>query len=313
VSQLQSIFGIITEHVVETQKVIDKLKEFASVHPIAQAAIVAVLIPYQLLKNEHMFIGRFRDLFDKMRTLLKELSVVKGEAKFQLATDAIKSLMKTSLEFSNYVKNFMSANRFKRFAKAQVDIKKLDGFAESFDDYGVAFQRAILYQVAGDVNILLGIENKKEVRRRLDPVRPGPDRDPCMEGTRVNILERINNWIDEKDDPSQERNSNGSNAFEGNVSDADLAGGNHGEAGSTDAHAKHAQMTNIFWLSGAPGAGKYAISTSIVRRLESSKRCAKFFIDGQSKDSGILARSGVPLRPNSLIHILATRSHFTTS
>ncbi len=43
-----------------------------------------------------------------------------------------------------------------RFAKAQVDIKKLDGFAESFDDYGVAFQRAILYQVAGDVNILLG-------------------------------------------------------------------------------------------------------------------------------------------------------------
>lgn len=129
----------------------------------------------------------------------------------------------------------------------------------------------------------------------------------------MNILERINNWIDEKDDPSQERNSNGSNAFEGNVSDADLAGGNHGEAGSTDAHAKHAQMTNIFWLSGAPGAGKYAISTSIVRRLESSKRCAKFFIDGQSKDSGILARSGVPLRPNSLIHILATRSHFTTS
>ncbi len=65
----------------------------------------------QLLKNEHTFIGRFRDLFDKMRTLLKELSVVKGEAKFQLATDAIKSLMKTSLEFSNYVKNFMSANR----------------------------------------------------------------------------------------------------------------------------------------------------------------------------------------------------------
>ncbi len=46
----------------------------------------------QLLKNEHTFIGRFRDLFDKMRTLLKELSVVKGEAKFQLATDAIKKV-----------------------------------------------------------------------------------------------------------------------------------------------------------------------------------------------------------------------------
>ncbi len=129
----------------------------------------------------------------------------------------------------------------------------------------------------------------------------------------MNILERINNWIDDKDDPPQERNSNASNAFEGNVSDADLAGGNHGEAGSAT-RMRNMLRGQIFSGFLAPLEREnlqFRLALSGVWRVPND--APNSLLTGSPKDSGILARSGVPLRPNSLIHILATRSHFTTS
>ncbi len=67
-----------------------------------------------------------------------------------------------------------------------------------------------------------------------------------MDGTRVTILKRIDDWMVNKD----------------------------------------AKTPNILWLTGAPGAGKSAISISVVKRLKTTelketKRYAKFFIDRQ--------------------------------
>ncbi|KLO04132.1 hypothetical protein SCHPADRAFT_947940, partial [Schizopora paradoxa] len=232
VSGIKEALGQIFEMLDSVQGFENALKGISSVHPIASVAVSVAFLPYQLMKNESEFKGHLRDTVEKMRDLLRELKSVEGEAKLQLAMDAIKECMKTAFKFTSYVCDFMKRKGLQRFAKAQLEGPELEEFAKAFDKNRDVFRSAINYQVAAGVNTLLNEaeHNKLEAERSklerlLAPVT-GPRPNDCYDGTREDILQQIKDWI----------------------------------AGSSE--------NNILWISGAPGVGKSAISSSFVRHLE---------------------------------------------
>ncbi|KLO10462.1 hypothetical protein SCHPADRAFT_892309 [Schizopora paradoxa] len=232
VSGVKEALGQIFELLDSVQGFENVLKGISSIHPIASAAVSVAFLPYQLMKNESEFKGSLRDTVEKMRDLLRELKSVEGEAKLHLATDAIKECMKTAFTFMSYVCNFMDRKGLQRFAKAQLDGPELEDFAKAFDKNRDAFRNAINYQVAAGVNTLLdeAEHNKLEAERSKLERLLAP-----VSGPRPNDC-----YDGTREDILQQIK--------------DWIGGS--------------SENNILWISGAPGVGKSAISSSFVRHLE---------------------------------------------
>ncbi len=96
------------------------------------------------------------------------------------------------------------------------------------------------------LSIDVAIKADAFLRRRLKPSTQALLDDECLPGTRTSVLRRAEDWV-HSDDP---------------------------------------EISNILWVIGAPGAGKSAIATTIVKVLESSNKCicAKVFAKRDFED-----------------------------
>ncbi|KLO10069.1 hypothetical protein SCHPADRAFT_535108 [Schizopora paradoxa] len=249
ISKIQSVLGSIgdgTDAHAMVKYLANAVESLASVHPIANAAVVALLIPYKILRNEREFVNELRELANDMRNSLASLMDAQLKAKIESGRDSAKELFRTLLEASKYVWEYSHKHRFERVAKAQ--------FADELQEYRKRlricrenFRESILVQVLIDIGLLRSadtVDYEAFMKNRLAPVSHPGSEHSCMSGTRQGIFETIYDWLENYDEP------------------------------------------NILFISGAPGAGKSAVASSIIEGLtkrscdpdDGGSGCAKFFI-----------------------------------
>ncbi|KLO10470.1 hypothetical protein SCHPADRAFT_942802 [Schizopora paradoxa] len=245
VKTMKSVLSSLSDNVDAINIVTNSLKGVSKIHPIAQAVTSVVLLPLQLMKNEHIFTGRVKSLVENMKETLERLNMVQNIEDFQYSRDILRSMMKDYLRFQIYVCKLKKMNGAVRMLKAHSDTKELGDFEHKFKENGEKLRDMIMMESAADTKQVLSTQEKDELRRLLDPVVTSRPRE-CHDGTREGVLQMIEDWID---------NSN---------------------------------YKNILWISGAPGVGKSALSSSTVKLLETRWRnkhtnpFAVFFINRQA-------------------------------
>ncbi|KLO10473.1 hypothetical protein SCHPADRAFT_942803 [Schizopora paradoxa] len=245
VKTMKSVLGCLSDNVDAINIVTNSLKSVSKIHPIAQAVTSVVLLPLQLMKNEHIFTGRVKALVENMKETLERLNMVQNIEDFQYARDILRSMMRDYLRFQIYVCKFKKMSGAVRLLRVQAGTRELDGFERKFKENGEKLRDMVMIESAGDTKQVLSIQEEDRLRRLLDPTVTSRPRE-CHDGTREGVLQRIEDWID---------NSN---------------------------------EKNTLWISGAPGVGKSALSSSTVKLLETRWRnnhtnpFAVFFINRQT-------------------------------
>ncbi|KLO14925.1 WD40 repeat-like protein [Schizopora paradoxa] len=233
ITQLRSILEPIADNMDVVQKLEEGLETLASVHPIAKAAIVALMIPFNMMKKEAEFVSGLKGLGNEMKELLTCLSDARYAAKITSAANSVAEIIKTVLEASQYINDFMNKGALERFTAAQFS-KSLDGYKNKFVALRESFRDAMIVQIAVNVDELQSNASNAVLRDRLAPAPQEAIDSGCMDGTRVSVLKAVSDWL------------------------------------------SNPNASNILWISGAPGAGKTAISATVVRDIL-KYRCAKFF------------------------------------
>ncbi|KLO19718.1 hypothetical protein SCHPADRAFT_898656 [Schizopora paradoxa] len=245
ISAFRSVFNSVADNV-DVQglcTVIESLKTFAAIHPFVNIVVTALLVPYEMLKRQHEFVGDLKALASDVCMSLKSMASAFPEMELDSAKEAVVGLLKIVVKASQYVNDFFNKGATRRFAAAQFR-SKLDEHKSALHDRRLDFREAALIQILIKNGAMKDRgDDMTFLRRKLKPSEQTPIDGGCMKGTRKTVLSNLDEWLDSTDVP------------------------------------------NLFWISGAPGAGKTAIASTVVRKLlqdgsETFKffDCVKFFI-----------------------------------
>jgi len=247
---LKSILELITIPENALQVLENTMETVKDLHPLANAVLTALSIPYQLLKNEDKFKKNLKDLAEAMHTAFECLRDARYHTKITSAKGLFASIMKIIRDAATFIDIYRRNDRFKQFVGAQFS-KRLEKYAEELKRNWHDFARAMIVQIADHADEMRPLLKEatvdvREIRsemlddlleNRLRPVEQQALEDSCLKGTRVNILSDVRAWLRD-----------------------------------------YQSTKNILWIVGAPGAGKSTIATTIARELsDEAPFCAKFF------------------------------------
>ncbi|KLO11071.1 WD40 repeat-like protein [Schizopora paradoxa] len=180
-----------------------------------------------------------------MRSLLELLADARSIARLTSVKNAVMDIMKAVVNCSYFINDFINKGRFKQFGAAQTH-SKLDEHRENLEKLRKRLGEALNLQVADSVDGISGVVNKIA-------------KDDEDERTQELLSKRL---------APAEQQSLGSPCLKGTRTSI-LA--------EVEKWMKDTNQPNVFWISGAPGAGKSTISTTIVKEILTHK-CARFFV-----------------------------------
>ncbi|KAI0071930.1 hypothetical protein K474DRAFT_1668455 [Panus rudis PR-1116 ss-1] len=204
-------------------------------NPIVKIVVTALEVPYKMLQNEKEFSDDLLELGRNMQSLMSCLKALKDTqaAQSDILFEPLEAIMETILEAAQFVRSHLRKTDIGKIIASQ--------FRENLNDLKSDFHRLERnFNLALNAYVVAEQAAEREratIRTALRPVKHKRIRSKCMEGTRVEILNEVDEWLRQID------------------------------------------ATNILWLTGAPGAGKSAIMSTLVARY--GARCAHIFL---SKD-----------------------------
>jgi len=116
-SQLRSVFDILDANVAVLQTVTQALENVASAHPLAKAAVSALLIPYKLLEAEHKFTKNLLSLKDEMQPLIKLVADARWIAELTSTKDSVWKIMNAVIDASHFIYKFVKKGRIRTFLR----------------------------------------------------------------------------------------------------------------------------------------------------------------------------------------------------
>lgn len=114
--------------------------------------------------------------------------------------------------------------------------------------------------------------------RKLDPAEKPALVGRCLTGTRKAFLLKVETWLASKKLPDHiltSADDEGSTDDKGTIDES--ADDESADDESPDSECADDKLLNMLWISGAPGAGKSALASTIISKLLNHK-CATFFI-----------------------------------
>ncbi|KAI9460313.1 hypothetical protein HD554DRAFT_1594164 [Boletus coccyginus] len=108
---LKSVLSYVGDNTNVLDGIMAALGQLGSIHPIAQAAVTALSIPYQLLANEREFHNDLKSLGDVMRTLVTCLTEVQDVAKISPVKENFKEILRAVLWGSSFIQTHLKKGR----------------------------------------------------------------------------------------------------------------------------------------------------------------------------------------------------------
>ncbi|KLO19527.1 hypothetical protein SCHPADRAFT_65910 [Schizopora paradoxa] len=292
-------------------KAVKTLEKLTGIHPFVGIVIKALLIPYNMWKQKNGFMDHLKALTREIYAVFASIVTAYPATELVHAKDAVADLAKLMLDASEYVEGFAKADEMslkyssrafhhiKRFAAAQFP-KKLDDFRTDLRERRLDFREATLVDVLVKSGTLKDRgDDMSYLERKLRPVNL-PLVDGCLKGTREAFLSSVKIWSLSKKSLDDIATNIYQMAYEQSpLSDLDKSNismfcrhfhvvisrlrgsGIDGKRSTSLLSAE--EDSNVLWLTGAPGAGKTAMASTVISKVLRHK-CAKFFIKRGATD-----------------------------
>ncbi|KLO04488.1 hypothetical protein SCHPADRAFT_1003285 [Schizopora paradoxa] len=168
------------------------------VHPLAKAIMTALAIPYKLLKNESVFKQKIREMAEAMRVACQCLMETRYHTKITFAKDVFKNILRLLRNAAVFIDIYCRKGRIQQVIGAQFP-DKLDAFSKDLIKLKNDFQTAMILQISRDADSTAATTAEDYLRRRLSPVTQDPLGEGCLAETRLAVLNRVREWLDNAD------------------------------------------------------------------------------------------------------------------
>jgi len=145
---LETVFSSIVDdgdfEVLDTA--VTALKALAATHPIINIVFKAVMVPYEMWKQQREFDENVKALRTDMCTSLKSMVDAFLEMKLESAKDSVIKLLRVIIEAWEYVNEHLKKGRVASFISAQSS-NKLNSYRSGLKDCRLDFREAAIVQV----------------------------------------------------------------------------------------------------------------------------------------------------------------------
>jgi len=190
---LQDVFSSITVNVdfgvLDTA--VKALKTLAAAHPIINIVFKALLVPYEMSKQQHEFVEDSKTLASDICASLKSAVDAFPHMTLKSAKDPVLNLVKVIAEASHYLNEFLKKGAAGRLTAAQFP-QKLDDYRSSLRDCRLDFREAVLVQNLVNSKILKDRgDDMSFLQRKLKSAEQLSIDGGCLPGTRKTYLSDV--------------------------------------------------------------------------------------------------------------------------
>ncbi|KIJ51754.1 hypothetical protein M422DRAFT_244095 [Sphaerobolus stellatus SS14] len=171
------------------------VSDFSKIHPIVQATILVVSIPYTILKYSQEYEEKMTTFVKELRELLPLLSDISQVTEKAALQDHLKDIFETIVNITQLIANYLRKDRTGKIFSALFKQKSLDDYFKELKERVQHLKDFLLIHIAMDVK-KLGSSDRLE---RLIKVIEGDDLpDACWSGTRQHIFDIFDSWCHDK-------------------------------------------------------------------------------------------------------------------
>ncbi|KIJ53814.1 hypothetical protein M422DRAFT_775790 [Sphaerobolus stellatus SS14] len=180
--------------------IVQAVSYFTVVHPVAQAAMMILTVPYTMLKNQQDFIDNLKALKDEIRSFEDLMKDLEETPISDFVRTCISNIFKIILEAARFIGEHMIKNAAQRQVTIQLNSQGLQGFKDKLGGLKIDLLTALSSQTAKHVESLVSSKMIEALETLLQPARSKEYPKGCTDGTRTRILEQIDVWASSQTD-----------------------------------------------------------------------------------------------------------------